>query len=131
MLTTGILQRFPHRDSYTSRTLTLHRTRLRCKLELHYPRLKTRARARPQKQDAVNLLNTIHNGLYRDDGKENGNYYNGLYRGYITLNPKSKTNGSFRFSLQALRFAPATCRRSTRLSRERSLRLTSLGVGFV
>ena len=22
-------------------------------------------------------------GLYRDNGKENGNYYNGLYRGYI------------------------------------------------
>ena len=22
-------------------------------------------------------------GLYMDNGKENGNYYNGLYRGYI------------------------------------------------
>ena len=25
-------------------------------------------------------------GLYRDNGKENGNYYNGLYRGYIGFN---------------------------------------------
>ena len=25
-------------------------------------------------------------GLYRDNGKENGNYYNGLYRVYIGCN---------------------------------------------
>ena len=24
-----------------------------------------------------------YNGLYKDNGKENGNYYNGLYWGYI------------------------------------------------
>ena len=27
-------------------------------------------------------LRTVH---YRDNGKENGNYYNGIYRGYIRL----------------------------------------------
>ena len=25
-------------------------------------------------------------GLYRDNGKDNGNYYNGLYKGYIGFN---------------------------------------------
>ena len=35
-------------------------------------------------------------GLYRDNGKENGNYYNGLYGDYYpqTLNPKSCNIGT-------------------------------------
>ena len=27
----------------------------------------------------------VYWGIYGDNGKENGNYYNGLYRGYIGL----------------------------------------------
>ena len=33
----------------------------------------------------VPVLAVIILGLYRDNGKENGNYYNGLYRGYIGI----------------------------------------------
>ena len=35
-------------------------------------------------------------GLYRDNGKENGNYYNGLYRGYMGVyRDNGKENGNY------------------------------------
>ena len=39
-------------------------------------------------------------GLYRDNRKENGNYYNGLYRGYIGVilrlyRDNGKDNGNY------------------------------------
>ena len=34
--------------------------------------------------------------LYRDNGKANGNYHNGLYRGYIIIGDNGKENGNYR-----------------------------------
>ena len=36
----------------------------------------------PQKEDRIFLYTVVYSGLYRDNEKENGNYYNGLYRDY-------------------------------------------------
>ena len=40
----------------------------------------------PRTHQAADPLMSTYCGIYRDNGKENGNYYNGLYRviyGYI------------------------------------------------